>query len=331
MKALVVNPSTYTLHLQDTAMPVPGEGELLIQLKAAAINHHELWSLKEKSLESGFHGIIGSDGAGVVFSAGPGADPSRVGKPVVVNPSINWGEDEEIQGPGYQILGNPRQGTFAEYIAMPQRLVNDMPDHLSFEEAAALPLAALTAYRALFTKGRLQPQQRVLLTGIGGGVALYALQFAMAAGAQVYVTSGDAQKLQKARALGAQGGALYHTDGWAEALQQQAGGFDLIVDSAAGKDFAKLAEVANPKARIVLLGRTAGKIDGLNPGTLFIKQLQILGTLMGSEGEFKAMLDFVSRHQLRPVIDTVFKLEDTEQAFARMAERQQMGKVVLSI
>jgi NADPH:quinone reductase-like Zn-dependent oxidoreductase len=225
--------------------------------------------------------------------------------------------------------GDYRQGTFAEYIAIDQRYVQPVPSHLSFEEAAALPLAGLTAYRALFTRGEPETNNKVLVTGIGGGAALFVLSYAVAAGAEVYVSSGSQDKIDKALALGAKGGVNYREEGWAEELLERVGEFDVIVDSAAGKDFTDLTRLANPGGRIVLFGRTAGIIPALDPRTIFWKQLSIHGSTMGTETEFSQMIDFVKQHKLQPVIDSVFALDDINEAFEKMDKGGQFGKIVL--
>lgn len=199
------------------------------------------------------------------------------------------------------------------------------------EEAAALPMAALTAYRALFTKAQLKAKDKVLITGIGGGVALYLLQLAVAAGASVYVTSSSSEKIAKAIGLGAAGGFNYKENTWTNDSINETGGFDVIVDSAGGDGFVSLTEVAAAGARIVVLGRTAGNINNLRPGLIFNKQLQILGSLMGAANEFSAMLDFYSKHRLHPEIDRLFSFDEIEAAVNYVKKGSQFGKVVLKI
>ena len=329
MKAARIDKQTFRFEIEEVKVPGIEDEEVLVNLKAAAINHHELWTLKEKSISADSNGILGSDGAGVVAGAGKSVIGWQTGDKVVINPSLNWGKNDRVQGPAYEILGDSRQGTFAEYIRIPQRYVQPMPSHLSFEEAAAVPLAGLTAYRALFTRGEFETNNKVLVTGIGGGAALFALNYAIAAGAEVYVSSGDPSKIARAIALGAKGGVNYKEAGWAEKLMERAGGFDVIIDSAAGKGFSDLSLLANPGGRIVLFGRTAGMIPALNPKVIFWKQLSIHGSTMGNETEFRQMIDFVRQKQVRPVIDSVFALEDINAAFEKMDKGDQFGKIVL--
>ncbi len=331
MTAAVLNQTTCQMEVHEVAQPKAGTGEVLIKLKAASLNHHELWSMKERSISAPFPVIMGSDGAGEVVKAGEGVGAQWIGKQVVINPSLYWGNNPAFTGPDYEILGFPTNGTFAEFINISTEYVHEKPSHLSFEEAAALPLAGLTAYRALFTKGQVQKGEKVLITGIGGGAALFALQFAVASGAAVYVTSGSNQKIEAAVQLGAKGGANYKSPDWGEKLREMAGEFNVIIDSAAGGGFPALTDLAAFGGRIILFGRTAGNIPQLKPRTIFWKQLSVLGTTMGNPGEFKAMLRLVIRHKIRPVVDTIFPLAQINEAFRKMEEGQQLGKIVLSM
>ena len=230
----------------------------------------------------------------------------------------------------------PDNGTFAEYLKIEARYLHPKPAHLTFEQAAALALAGLTAWRALMTRALFRPDDKVLITGIGGGVALIALQFAVAAGAEVWVTSGSEEKLQRALALGAKGGVNYREPDWHRTLLAQTGGgrtgyFTVLIDSAAGPGFARLIDVAAPGGRIVFYGGTTGNITDVMPSKIFFKQLNIHGTTMGTGEEFAAMTRFVEANKLVPVIDAIFPLSETEQALRRMDEGKQFGKIVLAI
>lgn len=331
MNAIVLNQKTYVLQLEEVEKPKVLKGHVLIMLKAASLNHHELWSLQEKSLASDSQIIMGSDGAGIIEEVGQGVKGFAIGDEVVINPSINWGSNNRVQHQNYEILGFPTRGTFAKYISISEEYVYRKPSHLTFEESAALPLAGLTAYRALFTRGEFEPSHKVLITGIGGGAALFALNFAVASGAEVYVTSGNEYKIARAVELGAKGGVNYKDVNWDVILKEKAGGFDVIIDSAAGDGFAKLTELAIPGGRIALFGRTAGKITGLNPGTMFWKQLSIHGTTMGNDREFKEMIDFVTSKKIHPVIDSVYMPKDINLAFDKMQNGKQFGKIVINL
>lgn len=305
-----------------TEVPEPRAqaGQVVVEIKAAALNHRDVWIVQGKYPGIRTGTVLGSDGAGLVD-----------GRPVLINPSLRWGDDPRVQGPDYEILGMPRHGTFAEYVAIESEQLVEMPDHLDFVQGAALPLAGLTAWRALFTKGQPRRDDRILVSGVGGGVALMACQFALAAGYEVWVTSGHDAKIERARALGARGGVNYRKEAWHKELQRQAGLFDLIIDSAGGAGFGKLAALVAPAGRIVTYGGTLGPIEGLAPQIIFWRQASILGTTMGTSQEFAAMVDFVAQHRLVPVVDSVWPLEAAPKAFARMEEGAQFGKIVFEV
>ncbi|WP_303310664.1 zinc-binding dehydrogenase [Hymenobacter sp. BT730] len=332
MQALVLEGISQPLQLRDVPTPTAGPGQLLVHLHAAALNHRDVWIQHGQYAGLRFPCILGSDGAGVVSAVGEGVDPQWLGQKVLINPGHNWGENPRAQGRSFAIVGLPEQGTFAEFLSVPLQYVHPMPQHLSFAQAAALPLAGVTAYRATFTRAGLQAQERVLITGIGGGVALLAMQMAVARGAQVWVTSGSDEKIARAVALGAQGGINYKTEGWAMTIAKEAGGpFDVIVDSAAGPAFAQLLDVAAPGGRIVFYGGTLGTIPQVPPAKIFWKQLSILGSTMGTEQDFAELLALVTEHQLHPVVDEVLPLAEGEAAMRRMDNGQQFGKIVLQI
>lgn len=329
MKAMVIESKASSFVMREVPLPSLKEGDVLIRLKASALNHRDYYIQQGTYPRTAYPVIIGSDGAGVVEKVGGGIDRSLIGTEVVINPSHNWGDDPKVQQKDFRVLGFPDNGTLAEYIAVPARYVQPKPNHLTFGEAAALALAGLTAYRALFTRGKLQAGENVLVTGIGGGVAVTAMQFALAAGARVWVTSGSDAKIQKAVALGASGGVKYTAAAWGDELKKLAGGFDLTVDGAAGPGFATLLDVAAPGGRIVIYGSVRGKIQDAEPARIFWKQLSILGSTMGTEEEFAAMLQFVERHHIKPIIDSIFPLSDADRAMERLARGEQFGKIVL--
>jgi len=331
MKAAVLQGVDQPLVIRQVADPEPGKGFARVRLQAAAVNHRDLWIQQGRYAGLKFPLIPGSDGAGVVEAVGAGVDRDWVGRPVIINPSLAWGSDPRAQGAEFRILGLPDDGTFAEAIAIPVANLAPRPAHLATEHAAALPLAGLTAWRALFARGGLSAGETVLVTGIGGGVALLALQFALAAGATVYVTSGSPDKLLQARTLGAAGGANYRDADWATQLERQAGRFDLIVDGAMGEGFTRLIELARPGGRIVFYGATAGNPPGLDARRVFYRQLNLLGTTMGSPADFAAMIRLVEARHIVPVIDTLLPLERAEQALRRMEGAAQFGKIVLTL
>jgi zinc-binding alcohol dehydrogenase/oxidoreductase len=309
----------------------PGPGEVVVRVKAAALNHRDVWICKGKYADIRFGTVLGSDGAGVVEAVGPGVDAAWVGRSVVVNPSLDWGSQSESPGPGWRILGMPDAGTFADFAKVPAANLAPMPAHLSFEEAATLPLAGLTAWRALFTRGRLKAGETLLVTGVGGGVAQFLLQFGLAAGARVFVTSGSAEKLERSRKAGGAGGANYRDADWEKSLLKESGPFDLVVDSAGGPGFSKLLDVAKPGGRVVFFGATAGNPPEMPQRKVFWKQLDLLGTTMGSPADFAGMLALVEGKRLKPAVDKVFTLDQGAEAFRRMDAGEQYGKIVLSM
>ncbi|MSU68723.1 MAG: alcohol dehydrogenase [Opitutia bacterium] len=311
--------------------PQPAAGEAVVAIRAAALNHRDVWIKAGQYAGLQWPCQPGSDGAGVVMAVGDGVDAAWIGREVVINPSFDWGADEQTQGPNFTILGLPRAGTLAEKISVPVAQLSAKPAHLSWEEAAALPLAGLTAYRALFARARLRAGERVLVTGIGSGVAWFALQFAVVCGADVWVTSSSAEKIAKAIALGAKGGFHYTRAGWAVEATRIAGMFDVIVDSAGGAGFGDLIDLAAPGGRIVFFGGTRGNGPALPLRKIFWRQLSLLGTTMGSLANWSAMLEFVALHRVRPVVSEVFPLARAADAFALMERGGQCGKIVVRI
>ncbi|MCY7350342.1 MAG: zinc-binding dehydrogenase [Cytophagaceae bacterium] len=331
MKAAVIQAVNQPIQLTDVEKPRPEAGEVLVQLRAAALNHRDVWV--QKGLYPGMRlpVVPGSDGAGVVVELGEGVRTSWLGRRVIINPALDWGDNTRFYSREFRILGMPDAGTFAEFIRIPTKYLHAKPEHLSFEEAAALPLGGLTAWRALFSRGRLRSGERVLISGVGGGVALFALQFAIATGADVWVTSGSEEKLERAKAMGALGGANYNTPKWEKEFAAQMGGFDLIIDSAAGAGFSKLIDAAAPGGRIVFYGGTRGNIAELIAPKIFFKQLDIMGTTMGTEAEFTDMVAFVESRKLQPVLDRSFFLDDAEAALRYLEAGEQFGKIGLKI
>ncbi|SOD95817.1 zinc-binding dehydrogenase [Spirosoma fluviale] len=339
MKAILLAEKKQPIQLVDAPTPTAGPGQMLIKLKAAALNHRDVFV--QQGLYPGIKlpAILGSDGAGVVDEVGEGVDAGWRGQAVIINPGLHWGPNPRFYGPNFRILGMPDNGTFAEYVVVDEAYVHPKPNHLSFEQAAALPLAGLTAWRALMTRAGLQTagnSEKVLVTGIGGGAALFALQFAVGAGAEVWVTSGSEEKLARAATLGATGGVNYREPDWDKTLMTRTGGerkgyFDVIIDSAGGPGFAKLIDAAAAGGRIAFFGGTTGNITDIMPPKVFFKQLSIFGTTMGTESEFVDMLSFVNDKKIVPIVDEVFPLTHVPEAMKKMDTGQQFGKIVINI
>lgn len=308
------------LVVDEVAQPQPQPGETLVRVRAGALNHREVFITQGLYPNITLPCILGADGAGE-------AD----GKAVLIDPTIGWGANERVWSPDARILGVPRDGTFAQYVCVPSENVYEKPAHLSFEEAAALPLAGVTAFRALFTRGELREGETVLVTGIGGGVQTFVLLYAKAAGARVAVTSSSDEKLERARALGADVAVNYKNDpDWHKTLRKTAGRIDLVIDSAGGETFAKATTIVRPGGRIVTYGGTTGDAK-IRMFPIFWNQLDVRGSSMGSPADFRAMLDFVSKHEIKPVIDRAYALHEVVAAAERMNEAGQFGKIVLRI
>ncbi len=333
MRAVVLHQTKDLDHLTLDTVPIPepAPGEVRVRLKAAALNHRDVWIVQGLYANIQLPVILGSDGVGVVDQVGDGVDPSWIGKAVIINPSLNWGRNPRAQGKDYRILGMPDNGTHADWITIGVNQVVPKPDYLPFAEAAAIPLAGLTGYRALFTQGKLTAGETVLLTGIGGGVAALMLKMALAAGARVVVTSSSDEKIKKAVNAGAFGGANYREEGWFLHLQKLTAphGIDLIVDSAGGNHFANLIQLVNPGGRIVFFGATAGNPSQLDLRRIFWKQITLQGTTMGTEQDFYEMIRLFDTHKIKPIVDTTIPLENYRAAYERMLNGKQFGKIVL--
>ncbi len=331
IKALVLQkPGGWSnLMIREVAKPRPRPGEVLVRVFAAALNHRDLWIVEGQYAGIRYPAILGSDGCGVVERTGSMEDGHWIGKEVIINPAINWGPDPRAQSNDFEILGMPRKGTFAEYVVVPSDRLAVKPEHLSYAEAAALPLAGLTAYRAVFTQADVQKGDKVLITGIGGGVAQMAFLFAKTVGAEVWVTTGSEWKLARALENGAAGGVNYREAQWDAQLLRETGGFDVIIDSAGGDQLNTLLKLLKPGRILVTYGATLGKPSGLDLHRIFWRQLCIQGTTMGNDEEFAEMVEFVQQHRIKPVIDTVYAFDQILEAFDVMRRGMQFGKLVV--
>lgn len=308
------------LVVDEVETPHPNSGEVLVRIRAGALNHRDVFITQGLYPNINLPCILGADGAGELD-----------GRPVLIDPTIGWGNDERVWSSKASILGVPLAGTFADYVCVPLENLHPKPEHLSFEEAAALPLAGVTAFRATFTRGELKAGETLLITGIGGGVQTFVLLYAKAAGARVIVTSGSDEKLERAKALGADMAVNYKTDpDWHKTIRKTAGVIDMVVDSAGGDTFAKATTIVRPGGRIVTYGGTTGDAK-IKMFPVFWNQLDIRGSSMGSPPDFRAMLEFVTKHRIKPVIDKVYDMSDVIAAAQRMNEAGQFGKIVLTV
>jgi len=325
--------------VDDVPEPTPGDDEVVVEIRAAALNHLDIWIRSGRRSDLPLPHILGSDAAGVIVEAGADVLGFEPGDEVVLNPGLSCmaceacrrGQHSECGT--YGIVGMVRDGTFAERVAVPAVNVYPKPEHLSWEEGAALPLAHLTAWRMLFTRGGLGPGETVLIHGIGGGVALAGLQLAVQAGAEVIVTSSGADKLEKGRHHGAAHTINYrqHPE-VAEAVREITGGrgVDVVLDAVGAQTWPTNLAAARKGGRIVHCGVTTGANADANLGAIYWKQLSILGSTMGSHEDFRRMLASVSAAGLRPAIDSVHPLEQAQAAQGRMERGEQFGKIVLT-
>ncbi|KAK0714812.1 oxidoreductase [Lasiosphaeris hirsuta] len=334
----------YPLQLNDIPKPTPGPNELLVKLSAAALNHRDFFIRQHLYPGISFAHPLLADGYGTVTELGPGAPSSFLGKPVILNPSRGWESDpdgpEDIKQ--YGIIGgsvSSNAGTAQEFIVVPVDEVALAPEHVSPEEGAALPLVGLTGWRALVTKsGNAVEGRNLLITGIGGGVALLVLQFAVALGLNVWVTSGDEGKIERAVGLGAKGGVVYKEKDWdkklATLLPQSRPFLDAVVDGAGGDVVTKTVKLLKPGGVISCYGMTVGpKMDWTMQAVL--KNIELKGSTMGSKAEFRDMVEFVREHKIRPVVSRVVKgldnIEGIDGLFEDMKAGRQFGKLVILI
>jgi zinc-binding alcohol dehydrogenase/oxidoreductase len=309
------------LRYEDAPDPDPGPEDVLIALRAASLNHLDLWV--RKGLPSvPKPRILGADGAGVVVS-GPGFE---AGDRVVLNPGIEH-EDGRIH-----VIGEHSDGTHAELIAVPRAQVYPIPEGLSFEEAAAFPLVFETAYRMLVTRASLQAREWVLLWGIGSGVATAGLAIARALGARTIVTSSSPEKLRRARELGADETVDHVRDDVKARVREITGrGADVVVEHVGEATWRTSLDVAAPGARVVVCGATSGPNPPASLHRIWWKQLDVLGSTMGTRADFEGALGLVAGGRALPVVDSVFALEEARAAHERLEAGEQFGKVVLRI
>ena len=307
------------LRVEQIARPEPSNDEVLVRVHAAAFNRRDVFITQGLYPGIELPRTLGSDGSGILESNG---------EAVVIDPMFGWGDSPHVWAANASILGMPYDGTFAQYVCVPKGNVYPKPAHLSIEEAAAIPLAGLTAYRATFTRGQLHAGETVLIPGIGGGVQTFVLLFVKAIGARAIVTSGSEEKLQRARALGADVTIDYTDPDWHKKLKR--GEVDLVIDSSGGDTLNKALGLLRPAGRVVLYGGTRLE-STIRIFPIFWNHLDIRGTSMGSPEDFRAMLAFMAEHAIRPAIDHVYAMDDAVAAAERMATAAQFGKIVMTI
>ena len=311
------------LHYEDAPDPAPGPGEVLIRLKAASLNHLDVWT--RMGLPSAPKPrILGADGAGLVEALGDDVSGFEIGDAVLVNPGLH---------DGVHIVGEHCDGTHAELIALSAEYVHPKPAHLSLEEAAAFPLVYETAFRMLVTRASLKEGEWVLCWGVGSGVGSAAFVLAKALGARVAVTSSSDAKLERARELGADIAVNHATGDVAAAVKEATGGhgIDVVVEHVGEATWKTSLAVAAQGGRITVCGATSGPNPPAALHRIWWKQLSILGSTMATREDFAALLELIERKQLRPIVDRVFPLAEAAEAHRYLENAQQFGKIVLSI
>jgi NADPH:quinone reductase-like Zn-dependent oxidoreductase len=324
------------LRIEDVPTPVTQAGQVLLRVRAAALNHLDIWVRKGLPIDITMPHIGGSDVAGVVESVGPGVTGVQPGARVVVNPSLFCGQcewcraGEEPLCVHYRILGEHTNGGFAEYLAVPATNLFPIPASVPFEQAAAAPLPYLTAWRALVTRGRVRKGSTVLITGASGGVATAAIQIAKHLDATVYALT-TAEKMERVRALGAdvvydRRAADFSKEIWKDTDKR---GVDVVLDSVGEAIWQQCVRSLARGGRLVSYGGTTGPRAELDIRVLFWKQIEVLGSTMSNRGEFEEVMRLVFSGALQPVVDTVMKLDDIRAAHERLERGQQFGKIVV--
>ena len=327
------------VHIGERPMPQRQAGEVLVRLHAATLNRVDLYMRDSGAgITHTLPQIMGIDGAGVVEAVDEGHGLA-VGQPVLLYPGVTCGHCEfcargqEVLCTTMKLLGEHRDGTFAEYISVPARNAVPMPEAWSFEEAAALGVNHLTAWRMLVTQARLQAGETLLVFGIGGGVSLAGLQLAKAMGARVIVTSREADKCARALALGADAAICSSTHDVVQEVMRLTGkrGVDVVFENVGAAVWDSALKSAVRGGRIVTCGATSGDQPGADLRRVFIRQLQIYGSTLGNLDELQDLVRFCAQNNVRPLIDQVFAIDQAHAALDRLASGQQFGKVAIRL
>ncbi|KAF5334505.1 hypothetical protein D9611_013792 [Ephemerocybe angulata] len=311
--------------------------EVLLKVNAVGFNHKDVWVRKGLYPAITIGSEYGGDGAGLVVASGK-QDDSLLNTRMFLNPSVGWKSNPDAPESRLGVLGGtPAGGTFADYLVVKRDLLIPSPNHLDDVQVAALPLGGVTAWRAAVVNAQVKAGQHVLITGIGGGVALFALQFCLGLGAHVYVTSGTQEKLEKAIALGAKGGANYKDKDWPKQINDliqktsKGAALDAVIDSGGGPIFGQVSKFMREGGRLVCYGMTASPTITMTMREV-LKNLKVLGSTMGSQKDLEDATEFISTHKIVPIVSHVFEgLDSAEAGFAVLDKGEQFGKVVLRI
>jgi NADPH:quinone reductase-like Zn-dependent oxidoreductase len=326
------------VHAQEMDIPEPGPGEVRLAVKAAAMNHLDLWIRRGLPLKITMPHIGGSDIAGLVDAVGPGVEGIDPGARVVVDPSLDyhWYQDANpgpgIAAPEFRILGEHTQGGFAEFTVVPAANLVGIPDGIPFETAAAASLVSVTAWRGLMVRGGLKAGERVLITGGSGGVSTMAIQIALLAGAHVSVVTSGSENVERVKALGAHVAYDRTSEDWGKAVFKSTGGrgVDLILDSVGQAIWSVCLKALGVRGRLVTFGATTGAAGETEIRMVFWKQLSILGSTMGTPEDYRRVMELVFEGKLNPVIHAVLPLEEARKAHEILEAGEVFGKVVLT-
>jgi NADPH:quinone reductase-like Zn-dependent oxidoreductase len=324
----------------DMPDPEPSSGEVRVRIHAAALNHLDVFTLR------GLPGVsitppwvMGADGAGIIDKVGAGVTGVAAGDRVAINPGISdrtceyCRAGEQSLCVKFRLLGEHRPGTFADYVIVPQENVRRIPDSVRFDTAAAYTLATLTAWRMLVTRAKITEGDDVLIWGIGGGVAQAAMRIALAKGSRVWVTSGSDEKLERARSLGAHETINHRVEQVGREVRARTGkrGVSVVVDSVGEKTWNESLIALGRGGRLVTCGGTSGPMVQTDVRRLFWNQWTIMGSTMGNDAEFDAVIGAIDDPALAPVIDSTFDLSEGRAAFERMEHAGQFGKIVIRV
>ena len=317
--------------------PVAGPGEVLISVKACALNHLDIWIRQGLGISIPMPHILGADVSGVVLETGAGVKNIKKGDRVVISPgqlpldSVEGFEARDSYSPQFHILGFQIQGGYAEKVCVPSRFVIPVSEKFSFEEWASLPLAGLTAYHVLVTRAQLKTGETVLIHAGGSGIGSLAIQLAKFLGVRVFTTVGDATKAPKAKKLGADEIIFYKKEDFAESVKKLTGGkgVDCVFEHIGPETWQKSLLCLARGGRLATCGATSGAKVEMDLRPFFSKQLSILGSYMGSFAELKKVIELAEKGKLKPVVDKVFPLRQVNLAHQRMEERKNFGKIVI--
>lgn len=318
----------------------PGPREVRVRVRAVSVNHIDVWARRGlPHFKYDFPHRLGADIAGEVEALGPGAVGAKVGDQVLVNPALSCGVCERcLAGQdnfcrSYKILGENTQGGYSRHVVVPDVNLLPLPKNLSFTLAAALPLCFLTAWQMVVKKAQVRPGQTVLVQAAGSGVSSAAIQIAKMLGARVIATTSTDEKAARARALGADEVVNYTTEDFVAACKRLTDkrGVDVVIEHVGGEVFAKSVLAAAWGGRVVTCGATAGFTPTIDLRHVFFRQIEILGSTMGSKGDLFGVLRLVEQGRLRPVVDRVMPLWSAADAHRLLEERRAFGKVVLEV